>query len=180
VTPSITPTKTVTPTITPTITGTQGALCPQQVTITNISGDAGSTYDGTYDRIYTYTGGTLNYYYNEFAVKKYNVADPSGNYGIPYGKFDGTYYYSLFAQTDTTPASIGRYLVNRSTVGYMWDAPTPPDSYRVSGVELSGNLQLPLRGSNSGLGQVFYVSYPSSCPTPTPSVTPTITPSSTP
>jgi len=180
-TPSPSVTTTQTQTLTPTLTpsSTQEPICPEQVEIEYVSGPLDVSYSGTYDRIYSYTGGSLNYYFNQLAVKNYNIADSEGNYGIPYGRFDGTYYYSLFAQSIASPSSIIRYLTMKSTSGYIWDVATVPGGF-VSGVELTGNIKYPQRGLNVGLDDsTFYVSYPEVCPTATPTITPTITPSNT-
>ena len=175
-TPTNTQTKTPTQTQTQTPTSTMEPLCPEQVTIQYISGPANSTFNGTYDRVYISTGGTMNYYYNQSALKVYNQADSFGFYGIPYGRFDGTTYYTIFAQSISTPSNIIRYLVGSSAAGYIWNITNLTNSYSLSSVQTSSNIKLPNRGLNIGLSDsTFYVSYPDICPTPSPTNTNTAT-----
>lgn len=183
-TPTITPTITRTPTLTPTPTITQSpfAVCPEEVILN------GNTLlaelDGTYQRVYSYTGGSFNY----------GVVSSVGfGYDLVVGSYGGN-NYPVFVSTDTTapynPVSLAfntddnAWVLldgNITTTNQLFGLASPFSSTTIS----IGGVLFPSSGLKDELFNVgtpyVYVSYPPTCPTPTPtpSITATITPTTT-
>ena len=186
VTPTVTPTNTPTPTTTqtPTVTpsftptSTQEPVCPEQITV---SSTLVPQYNGTYDRLYSYSGGTFNYVWRRSSATTprwaFDVPDSEGNYAVAYGRYDGTTYFTIFGTSTTSPEKIQNYSIMSSTtnngIGSIVLAVLLDNTF-----EIISNVKYPKRG-NTGWNN-FYVAYPESCPTPTPTRTPTPTITSTP
>lgn len=181
--PTATQTRTpsATPTLTPTqtVTSTQEAFCPSQLILTQTSPTTLSAYTGTYDRLYTYSGGSFNYAYYQTgtgATWNFDVADSSGDFGVVYGRFDGTRYYTIFAVSQSTPSNINVYCALSATTGYVVGQILTSLPLLDSSLATSGSIIYPIgSGSNN-----FYIAYPESCPTSTPTQSPTSTPTNTP
>jgi hypothetical protein len=173
-TPTVTPTNTATQTQTP--TSTQEPICPEQLILTQTSPTSLSGYTGTYNRLYSWSGGTFNYaYYNTVAENwVFDTADFAGRFGVVYGRFDGINYYTIYivAQTIITP-TIGTYLINLRTDNYSVGlSPLSNQIVLDFTTFIISNVIYPIgSGSNN-----FYIAYPEICPTATPTATPTRTP----
>ena len=178
-TPTTTTTLTTTPTNTPTIspTSTSPAPCPEQITI-NTTNTSYTEYNGTYTRLYSWSAGTFNYTFYSQPISSwvFDTPDSTGNYGIAYGRFDGTTYYTILAFNQNSPANITAYSVNKRTDNYSVGLPIIGILLVVDFTLISvGGIKYP----SPGLNGTFYVSYPLSCPTATPTRTPTNTPTNT-
>jgi hypothetical protein len=174
-TPSQTGTIAVTPTNTATPTSTQEPICPEQIVL---SSSTVGTYAGTYNRLYNSTAGNFTYaiwqsYNNTW---RYDSVDGSGNYGVVYGKTDGTNYWTILNRITTSGGSQVGYVVTQTSGSYALDQVGWGLGYSLSGQELLSGVQYPVRGAGS---VTFYVYYPSICPTPTPTPTNTQTPTQT-
>jgi len=179
-TPSITPTRTVTPTVTvtPTITPTQTnyPICPEQFIITDSTG--GNDYNGTYDRKYSYSGGSMTYGYYKDNIGYVGTAPDGFNYPV-YRASDSNRF--IFRRFGTTNVDGG--FTTATLSGDPWSAPG------VGGVLVIGYFRTITQGDvrwlegglNSSTGNSFYLTYTPICPTttPTPSVTSTVTPTRT-
>lgn len=180
-TPTITPTNTSTMTPTPTMTSTQEPICPEQLILTQTSPTALSAYTGTYDRLYSWSGGNFNYAYLQTGsggTWNFDVADSVGDYGVVYGRFDGTYYYTILpiSQTSAPFSNINAYVIPRREDNYAVGI------YPVTGLTALdftlttiSNVVYPI---GAGLNN-FYIAYPEICPTPTTTPTNTSTPTPT-
>lgn len=185
-TPTITssPTRTLpvspTPTLTPSPTSTQEPICPEQVIVSATTAFSG--YSGTYDRLYSTTGGTnfVNAYYNATAPTSwsFDTNDLAGRSGVVYGRQVGSSYYTLFIRA-VSGTIAGNYLITITSGSYAVSQNGFGLGIQTAGAALVGNIYYPLRGQ---FGVNFYNSYPEICPTPTqtPSPTRTPTPSITP
>lgn len=181
VTPTVTETLTPTPTttVTPSITPTMNPLCPEEITITN---STLSQYNGTYQRIYSYTGGSFDYIFRLNNGTWNTGVDAGLDYGVLYGRFDGTTYFTLYAQANGSNV-ITQYNVGESTLGYGPDISGFTQGYGATTsfltVQLFPSVDVKYPGRGLGLNQ-FYLAYPQTCPTPTPTKSPTPTPTLTP
>lgn len=187
----IPPTQTPTTTLTPTITPTMNPLCPEELYYSGSS--TFSAFTGTYQRTYSYTGGTftggwfdrdgnLPVITNCF----YPGIDSLNNLYSVWTRFDGTYYYTLVAAKVWPSSTVNRWIVNRNTTGYMLNNPCGSsigvsELFEITDTEFIGGIGYPKRG-NVGSSISGYISYPDICPTSTPTITPTntVTPSITP
>lgn len=189
-TPTMTPTNTSTPTLTPTNTPTltstptqtANSVCPEQITI-NTTNTGLTEYNGTYYRLYTWSGGTFDYVFYKGGVTpswNFDTTDVSGDYGVAYGRFDGSNYYTLFA-AEGVVGDITQYGVNKDTSDYMIGRLPIPTTYTIDTTLLRiSNVMYPSQGLGSN---DFYITYPSVCPTATPHTSPTptsVTPTPTP
>lgn len=180
-TPPATPTNTPTKTVTPTPSITPYAVCPQQMLLSNNT--TLPELDGTYNRIYSYTGGTFSYGYVDLIGSYY--------YLIP-GSYSGN-NYPVFVSTNTTPpfnpvtlaynAVVGAWSIfegNMSVGNSGTDLGSP---FTSSTISISG-IVYPSSGQKydyySPGTNLLYLAYPSSCPTPTPTASSTSTPTPTP
>jgi hypothetical protein len=183
-TPGLSPTPTNTNTSTPTQTRTPTpsvsppftSICPEQIIL---SSSTVGTYAGTYNRLYNSTAGNFTYaiwqsYDNTW---RYDSVDGSGNYGVVYGKTDGTNYWTILNRITTSGGSQVGYVVTQTSGSYALDQVGWGLGFGLSGQELLSGVQYPVRGNAS---VAFYVYYPSVCPTPTPTPTQTKTPTATP
>lgn len=180
-TPSITPTNTQTPTVTNTPTPSfLPYFCTDEIIIsghTNLP-----ELDGTYSRVYTYSGGSYLYGFMDLT-------------GFQYGFFPGPYSSESYpVYVNTSPGAP----YTATTLGYnanegAWDIfeGSPVDNTIYAGTTpFSSNTITYFGGSYLTEGQKYeffspaipllYVSYPLVCPTTTPTPSPTQTPSSTP
>jgi hypothetical protein len=152
-------------------------ICPEQINIlfTGTTAPQLSAYTGTYDRLYSYSGGSFNYAYFQGgtgATWNYNIPDSLGNYGIVYGRFDGSLYYTIYANSSSIPSNITSYAIITGTTGYaMGSIQSAP--LLTTQFETISSIKYPKRGSGNNN---FYISYPAVCPTPTPTATNTSTP----
>lgn len=182
-----TPTPSITPSITPTITPTSTTppICGEQITISN---PTNPEFDGTYNRVYSWTGGT-------FVGGWYSVGSPLGDglwhSGVnPSGDLYSTYVRNVgttaYTITDfyIPSTSTDRYfslfksegsLIDNQIITYYSGLVGFTGSTNIGGV-----LYLTPGQSNSLFNYPMYVSYPSICPTTTPTNTATPTPTSTP
>jgi hypothetical protein len=168
----IVPTPSITPSITPTITPTNNALCPQQVIV--IDNDPfGFDFSGTYDRLYSYTGGTFigGTYINDLFTPGAYLGD---EYAI-YGRFDGVRYFTLIYNTD-----VSAWIVYVSSSNYLVSNPTSRLGSTFSALSsiTDGSVFYPKAGNRPS--PAVSLVYPISCPTPTPTSTLTPTPTPTP
>jgi len=187
VTPTITPTKTVTPTITPTKTSTptptSNPVCPQQIVVSNFTYFV-TDLDGTYDRVYTYTGGTFNYGYTT-----YNSF--TGNYDFIPGSYLGNNYPVFTSNPVDSPFKPATIVFNSDynnwimLYGNLTSIPLSSAFivFSSSTISIGGGLY-PTSGTKVQFDAPevsFDLSYPATCPTPTPTntTTPTITPTKT-
>ena len=169
-TPTITRTSTPTPTITP--TQTQFPICPEQIIVS--ASTAVSAYTGTYDRIYSYTGGSFNFaFYRSFnATWAFDVPDGSGAFGVIYGRQSGSNYFTIYNRISASGGSMGVYGITTTTGSYAVNQSGFGLGFNFGSPTVIGNILYPSRGLQ---GTSFYKSYPSVCPTPTPTPTPTQT-----
>ena len=193
-TPSVTntPTLTKTPTPTPTNTGTPTStpFCREQVTI---SGCTNAEFDGTYDRVYTYTGGT-------FVGGWYQPGPPNGDGSWTPGVNPNGDLYSVWVRNIGSTAytitdyysptlSVDNYFSLFKSEGSIVNNQVITSYGGLIGftgtTNIGGVLYLTAGQSDSSFGSTMYVSYLPICPTPTPTITPTntatptITPTST-
>lgn len=192
ITPSPTPTKTNTPTptpssssvpVTPTPTNTNtptpsmNVICPEQVTIQTTTTSLLS-YNGTYDRLYTTSGGTnftYIYYDSPNSTFVYDTPDTDGHYAVAFGRLSGGIYYTMLITNQGIPPYLTTYSITTGTTYYDLQG-TKGTGTVLSNTEVISNIEYPKRGLGSNN---FYISYPSSCPTPTPTPTNTQTPTNT-
>ena len=189
---TLTPTNTTTPTKTPTNTPTQTAypVCPEQIIISSAST---SNYNGTYQRVYSYTGGSFNGgYIQTSAVTSTGIfytgvmPETSLLYAI-YIKQSGSTYHTLIMR-DINPPIVGQgsysWGIIETSGSSVLDGAQRISSLRIGELDDSGinisNTYFPKQGTAQSLAS--YVSYPSICPTSTPTQTPTntLTPTNTP
>ena len=197
ITPTITPTKTSTPTVTPSIT--PYPICPEQIIVDYALG-VPTEYEGEYNRLYSYSGGSLaggyvtytgvGFYSYQFYPDAY-----SGNTYAIYGRVSGSTYYTLvFSIGDSTYVDCSgntvseRYIIFKSTGNYLTNNGTPTfnSSIRVPVAITDGSIYYPGNGrllftaTCNVLGSYSFA-YPAVCPTttPTPTLTQTPTPTNT-
>jgi hypothetical protein len=184
-TPTNTATNTSTPTNTPTQTQTMNLICPEQITLTEC---LVAQNNGTYDRLYSYTGGTLEYgFFDIPSLTFFPNTSLEGNLYSVYLRVDGNEYYTLFFRrisgTITTSWGVlktsGDSIINGATVVLSSQTSQRIRDNNDKG-DLINGIYYPSRGlvlnNNEPLA---YVSYPQVCPTPTPTNTTTPTPSVT-
>lgn len=172
VTPTLTPTSTFTPT--PTQTTTPNPVCPEQITVSRLS--TGSTiYDGTYTRLYSWSGGSFNYVYYRQVTQSwiFDTPDDNGDFGVAYGRFDGTNYNTIWAFNSLTNNTINAFGIVQRQDNYQIGLPVSASTLAFNVNELTiSNVKYPRAGVSVNN---FYISYPAVCPTPTPTRTPTST-----
>jgi len=187
VTESNTPTPTVTNTLSPTITPsvTPNAVCPEQFVLTysgnNPAGFSG--YSGTYDRLYSYTGGSFTVgYYDSLPSQQFVVGpDASGDSYSVFGRNNGSTYYTIIGLSQSTPDNVISWYVLRSTGDYAINGAAVAASVQIGATSdngiLSGGIYFPPTGRIAfSVSSIWYRNYPSVCPTPTVTPTPTQTP----
>ena len=178
-TPTQTPTNTSTPTNTPTITPTSNPFCGEQVIISE--GTSNMTgFNGTYDRVYVWTGGTMNYAYLQQTSQTFitGTAPNSLNY-VVYKEQSSNRFITRYFNSTTDRGWIF-YTGTTSTFG---SPGTGLIVYGFTGTTSNGTeryIRSGLNQSNVFIGSNFYASYPSVCPTTTPTPTLTSTPTQTP
>ena len=178
-TPTQTPTNTSTPTNTPTITPTSNPFCGEQVIISEGTSNM-TAFDGTYDRVYVWTGGTMNYAYRQQTSSTFitGTAPNSLDY-VVYKEQSSNRFITRFFNSTTdrgwffytgTTSTFGSPNTGLVVYGFTDTTSNGTERYIRSG----------LNQSNVFIGSNFYASYPSVCPTTTPTQTPTQTPTNTP
>jgi hypothetical protein len=171
-TPSITPTTTVTPSITP--TQTNYPICPEEFIITNSTG--GNDFDGTYDRKYSYSGGSMTYGY--YTGSEYLVGTAPDGYNYPVYTFGDRYIFRRVSALGVDAGWVTGIISSDpwSTTGYS-ALLIPGYTQTIT----QGSVRWLQGGLNTAPGNSFYLNYPPTCPTttPTPSVTSTVTPTVT-
>jgi hypothetical protein len=176
VTPTLTITPSITPSITPTITPTNNALCPQQVILID-NDPLGFDYGGTYDRLYSYTGGTFigGTYVNDLFTPGPYLGDEYDIYGRFQLIFGFERYYTLIYNT-----SVSAWIVFVSSGDYLVSNPTSRLGSTFSALSsiTDGSVFYPKAGNRPS--PAVSLVYPISCPTPTPTSTLTPTPTPTP
>jgi len=171
-TPTITPTITSTQTITPTQTNTStpNALCTEQL---YFSAFTGSDIDYTFNRLHTYSGGSLSYgWYSDFSGPFYANQTLGGNAFAVFGAQSGSTYYTIIRRGTASPeswkcfVSTGDYIINGgiSVSGLTFNT--------ALGI-LSDGIYYPPTGF--GTSNNSYLYYSEVCPTATPTFTPTQT-----
>lgn len=174
-TPPPTPTQTATPSETP------NAFCPEQFEFSGASGTGIGVL--TFNRLHSYTGGTLNYgYWSDTYPSTPGVffanQTTGGNAFAVFGAVSGSTYYTIMWRITSSPTSwkilpsSGDYVINGGT------QTNPGTRFNTSFGILSDGVYFPPSGY--GTADNSYLSYAETCPTPTPTLTPTRTPSSTP
>lgn len=176
-TPTNTPTntQTTTPTNTPTPTSTMNPICPEQLTISGISGVL-ADFNGTYDRLHSYTGGTLEYgYWGNIVTGPFSANTLYlGNAYSVFLRVSGTDYYTLTYRTGSTTV----WGVTRSSGDSIVNGAVRLNSAAVtSATTFYSGIGYPSAGLYSNN---VYVSYTNPCPTPTPTQSPTNTATNTP
>ena len=183
-TPTNTQTQTATPTNTqtqtPTISSTSNPVCAEQVNINIISGSTNMLY-GTYDRIRTYSGGTFEYaYFSGLSTSQLYFGTTSGGQNYPvYELQSGSTYSTLIRNLSGTTGidswwvytTTGTSILQNYTIQKQGTHQIETASNTISGVSYPQQGRTPTTINNN----IFYVSYPSSCPTPTPTQTTTQT-----
>jgi hypothetical protein len=180
-TPSPTPTNTTTPSPTP----TTPPICGEQITISNANNPE---FDGTYNRVYSWTGGTfVGGWYSAGSPLGdglwHSGVNPSGSLYSTYVRNVGTTAYTI---TDfyVPSTSTDRYFSLFKSDGSLIDNQVITIYNGLVGftgsTNIGGVLYLTPGQSNSIIGNSMYVSYPSICPTTTPTNTPTPTLTPTP
>lgn len=178
-TPTNTATQTMTPTNTATPTQTIPAFCPEQVIIS--SGTSTMTqFEGTYNRVYTYTGGSMNYGYYQQTIPDFIIgtAPNSLNYVVYKEQSSNRFITRQF--NSTTDRGWSFYTGSTSTygspvsggliIGFTGTTTNGSERYIKSGYNVS----------NVFLTNSFVATFPSICPTSTPTITPTNTMTPTP
>jgi hypothetical protein len=172
VTPTITPTRTLTPTVTP--TQTNYPICPEEFIITNSTG--GNDFDGTYDRKYSYSGGSMNYGY--YTGSQYLVGTAPDGYNYPVFNEGNRYIFRRVSALGVDAGWVTGIITSDpwSTTGYS-ALLIPGYTQTIT----QGDVRWLQGGLNTAPGNSFYLNYPPTCPTttPTPSVTSTVTPTIT-
>lgn len=168
VTPTVTSTPTVTPTITPSVTN--NPICPEQFIITN-STDPNNA-DGTYNRKYSYSGGSMTYGYYKDGIGYVGTA-PDG------------FNYPVFKATDSNRFVFRRFNTINVDSGWCTSllAGDPWSSSGVGGIITpgyyntitQGDVRWLQGGTNTNGSRSFYLTYTAVCPTTTPTMTPTQT-----
>ena len=173
ISPSITPSPTITPSITPSITQTPYPICPEQLEFTSTTSLTMSGATGTFDRVYSYSGGSITGGYVDGFT--FYPGTSSGYTFAIYERYVNPYYYVIiwnnfvfewdYSMIRTTGASFlnggaSPGVTNLSTSGWLTD----------------GSVNYPKNGGDD----YSYIAYPAVCPTPTPTSTPSTTPSITP
>lgn len=173
ITPSITPTRTVTPTVTP--TQTNYPICPEEFIITNSTG--GNDFDGTYDRKYSYSGGSMTYGY--YTGSQYLVGTAPDGYNYPVYTFADRYIFRRVSALGVDAGWVTGIISSDpwSTTGYS-ALLIPGYTQTIT----QGSVRWLQGGLNTAPGNSFYLNYPPTCPTTTPTPTPTktVTPTVTP
>lgn len=190
-TPTFTPTQTSTPTptvtigLTPTATPTNTptpspyGVCPQEIIVSNHQ--FLPEVDGTYQRVYSYTGGSYNYGYFDVVGPNY-VFIPGPYVGNNYPVFVNTNPLSPYTATTLAyDAYEGAWNIFDGSVvdnGFIGGT----IAFSSTTISFGGGLY-PTGGWKDELltpgSQLLYLSYPPVCPTPTPSQTATQTPTTT-
>ena len=179
-TPTITPTNTTTPSPTP----TTPPICGEQITISNANNPE---FDGTYNRVYSWTGGTfVGGWYSAGSPLGdglwHSGVNPSGSLYSTYVRNVGTTAYTI---TDfyVPSTSTDRYFSLFKSEGSLIDNQIITYYSGLIGftgsTNIGGVLYLTPGQNNSIFGNSMYVSYPSICPTTTPTNTLTPTPPTT-
>ena len=185
VSPSVTPS--LTPSITPSITQTPFPICPEQVDL--ITTQTGTTASGTYDRLYSYSGGSLIGGYITYngepsgSTLSFTSGSFTGTTYAIYGKNDGSTYYTIVFTNYVSNPLNNTYYFYKSTGNYVINGGT-----YISGTQIypspitNGTIYFPPNGyvQNPFSDFTTYISYPAVCPTPTPTSSVTPTPSATP
>jgi len=173
-TPSNTPTISITPSITPSTT--PNAVCAERFVITN-STDVNNA-NGTYNRLWAYSGGTMLYgYWKGYA--QIGTAPDGNNYPVFKEASSNKFFFRTFV-------GVGNIDLGWATTSNL--SGNPWQTTGAGGVINPGyfgqivisGVRYPVSGLNDDGGSTFYLTYSNPCPTPTPTPTPTITPSNTP
>lgn len=175
ITPSITPTNTNTPSITP-----SSAFCPEQFSITD-EGVTGLSPNGTYNKLYSYTGGSFNYgYFSSISPYTFvpGIAPDGNNYAVFGGVLSGG-SYSCMVRSFVSGVDVSWSIVQTSG-DYVFNggANIGQDKDYFTGQTTSAGVVYPPQARTSISGQpkeFIYIAYSSVCPSPTPSITPTNT-----
>jgi len=183
-----TPTTTTTPTLTP--SSTSNAVCPTELQFFYEGNTTQySAFTGTYERAYSYTGGTfVGGYVNVTAPGDVYTfiagPDSMGNLGSIFTRFDGSIYYTLIAFA-VNGGDMFAYVIYQTSTDYIFNGQDPLD-YAV-GLDTIGNatniggVLFPHPGDNDiAPTEQKIITYPAVCPTATPTQTPTQTPTKTP
>ena len=188
-TPTNTATQTETPTNTPTNTptSTMEPVCPEQITLDTTSSGL-TQFNGTYTRLYSWSGGSFNYAYFRQPILNwvFDTADFDGNFGVAWGRFDGTNYYTVFAYNLVSgPPSTNKidfYVCTERQDNYQIGLPLTGVTVVDNSFITISNVKYPSPGFSPPFTNDFYISYPENCPTATPTQTPTntATPTNTP
>ena len=190
-TPTLTPTQTSTPTptvtigLTPTATPTNTptpspfGVCPQEIIVSNHQGLP--EVNGTYQRVYSYSGGGYNY----------GTIDYTSNFIFIPGPYLGNDYPVFVNTSPLSPFTATTLAYSRLTnswdifEGSVVDNTIVSQTIAFSSTTISfGGGLYPTGGWKEELATpgllLLYLSYPPVCPTPTPSQTATQTPTTTP
>jgi hypothetical protein len=176
-TPTSTPTSTATPTptktLTPTPTGTATptptpttptSICPEQIDV--IGYDAFTGLTGTYDRQYTYTGGTMIGGWIDIVggirIFYPGAYPPNGKVYAIYGRTDGTNYYTIIVHEFNTNQisyriyiTTGNYIFNGgSGISNTTAGPGGMGTYPVL-----NDVSYPLAGCFSTINCMWNLSY---------------------
>ena len=178
-----------TPTPTPTPSPTANPVCPVELEF-YYSGGVGeySAFIGTYQRVFSYTGGTFTggYVNDNTSLNQYNFIsgpDPSGKLAAIYTRYEAGIYYTVIPFSNNG-GDIIAYAIYRTSTDYIFNGQQP----------LFFNIGLDFIVNSPNVGGVYYprqgdndidplelrlITYPGFCPTSTPTTTPTNTPTNT-
>lgn len=176
---------------TPTPSPTPNPACPQQLDF-YYTGQTSeySAFTGTYQRTYTYTGGTMvGGYMNINTISGlYNFvagADPSGKLTAIYTRVSGSTYYTIIPFA-IDGGNIVAYAIYQTNTDYIFNGQQPlPFAIGLDSILVSpniGGLYYPRQGDNDPTNEELkLITYPVICPTATPTqtTTPTTTPTNT-
>lgn len=173
-TPTLTPTNTQTIGITPSPTSTPNAVCAEQFVITN-STDVNNA-NGTYNRLWSYSGGTMLYgYWKGYA--QIGTAPDGNNYPVYKEASSNKFVFRTFfgvSNVDLLWTTTSNFSANPWQSAGAGGVINPGYTGQIT----IGGVRYLVSGLNSDGTTTFYLTYTNPCPTPTP--TPTLTPSITP
>jgi len=172
-TPSISVSPSVTPSITPSITQTPFPICPEQLEFSSTTSLAFSGATGTFDRTYSYSGGTITGGYMDGIT--FTPGPLTGSTYAIYDRYDGSFYYTIIFAINIGFYSYS-YIIYKATGASILNGGTS-SSYIILVSQpaiTDGSVYYPANGGND----YTYISYPAVCPstTPTPTSTSSVTP----
>jgi len=154
-TPSITRTPSATPSITPSIT--PYPLCPEQLEYMRINTTGNTQFNGIYNRLYSYTGGTFSGGYWTADTQTFTPGPISGNTYAAFGKYSGSTYWIIMWQDD--PSGADQWVLQETTGDYRINGGTFSGTGigMGNGLLTDGSIYYP---ANGAITANSYISYP--------------------